>query len=150
MHREVGVALGMMSPADPHSPLRLLAACQAATPATAAPHLAGWIVAGLGVSTSRYQSQSRRQRLATQLSVAVQQGDLSAMMAILADPVEAVLDAEGRSAAMNRMKVIDQALATLTTGISDRQRMGKHLGHDVAGVAALLACGIALVSVVLS
>lgn len=148
--REVGSALGAMSISDPLSSLRLLVSLQANSSTQALPRVASWIVRNPGVTETPYKSHSRRQRLATQMAAAVLEGDLKSIMALLSNPIEAQDDAQGRSAAKNRMAVIDYRLAGYADGNSDRQRASKQLGHDVAGGVGLLACGIALALVLFS
>ena len=134
----------VVSPADPLSQLQLLALLQVKTHPAALPALGAWVVDAMKPIIQRFNSRSRRVRLAEKLTTLGQAGLLAPIAELMGNRADVAEDHDGLAAARDRITEIDMTLADMTHSLASWTAQTQQVGQDIAAGLALLACVAAL------
>jgi hypothetical protein len=130
--------------------LNLLAGLQARQSGVSVPRLAAWLGEQLTPALAVWRNRARRRQMEAALKELTATGQLTAMLAALADPPARAAEDRALRAAKMAVRQIDAQLAAIESGGSMRAETARRISQEVVAGAGALAVAAAFVAAVLS
>jgi hypothetical protein len=130
--------------------LAVLAQLQVRLKAPPLPGVAGWLAGVAAPVLEGWHNRAARETLRAAIAEAVPAGNLTRLLAILADAVAREADERGHAAALASVRELDARLARLAGSGDVRGETALRLGQEIAAVLGLGALVFAIVAALLA